>query len=116
MGLSNPQAVAELQHQLVEALQVQIDGNHASAAAPLMATLYGRIQELRRIGGMHRDFVMGCSQRWPDLCQTLPALYTEMMDITVMWSAPRWTKIPANVTEGFWEYFQCCFLSRETSW
>lgn len=84
MGLSNPQAVAELQHQLVEALQVQVDGNHPSAAAPLMATLYGRVQELRRIGGMHRDFVMGCSQRWPDLCPGLPALYTEMMDITVM--------------------------------
>ncbi|XP_041471549.1 ecdysone-induced protein 78C-like isoform X3 [Lytechinus variegatus] len=84
MGLSNPQAVAELQHQLVEALQVQVDGNHPSAAAPLMATLYGRVQELRRIGGMHRDFVLGCSQRWPDLCPGLPALYTEMMDITVM--------------------------------
>ncbi|XP_071480776.1 ecdysone-induced protein 78C-like [Diadema antillarum] len=84
MGLGNPPAVAELQHQLVEALQVQVDGNHPSASAPLMATLYGRVQELRRIGGMHRDFVMGCSQRWPELCPSLPALYTEMMDITIM--------------------------------
>lgn len=83
-GLSNPGAVLELQAQLMEALRVQIEGNHRVNAGGLINTLFNRIQDLRHIGAMHRDFVAGCAQRWPDLCASLPALYSEMMDIAMV--------------------------------
>ncbi|XP_071809407.1 ecdysone-induced protein 78C-like isoform X3 [Asterias amurensis] len=82
-GLANPTLVAELQDQLFEALRIQVEGNHPPSNPPFISTLVNKVHVLRRIGAMHRDYVMGCVQRWPDLCSSLPALYAEMMDISM---------------------------------
>ncbi|XP_038047838.1 ecdysone-induced protein 78C-like isoform X2 [Patiria miniata] len=82
-GLANPTLVAELQDQLFEALRIQVEGNHPPSNPPFISTLVNKVHVLRRIGAMHRDYVMGCAQRWPDLCASLPALYAEMMDISM---------------------------------
>ncbi|XP_033096151.1 nuclear receptor subfamily 1 group D member 2-like isoform X2 [Anneissia japonica] len=82
-GLSNVTAVAELQNNLVEALRIQVEGNHPHNAVTLMGNLYNKMQELQHIHKMHRDFALDCSQRWPDICHGIPALYAEMMDVNV---------------------------------
>ncbi|XP_022088265.1 ecdysone-induced protein 78C-like isoform X2 [Acanthaster planci] len=82
-GLANPTLVAELQDQLFEALRLQVEGNHPPSSPPFISSLVNKVHVLRRIGAMHRDYVIGCAQRWPDLCTSLPALYAEMMDISM---------------------------------
>ncbi|XP_077994351.1 putative nuclear hormone receptor HR3 [Glandiceps talaboti] len=80
-GLVNPASVEQLQAKFLEALKVQLEGNHPLDASTLFNLLLNKTQELQALNIKHREYVHRNHQLWPNA--PLPALYGEMMDLAV---------------------------------
>ncbi|XP_070566431.1 probable nuclear hormone receptor HR3 [Ptychodera flava] len=80
VGLTSTASVEQLQLKFLEALKVQLEGNHPQDSSTLLNILLNKTQELQALNAKHREYVHRNHQIWPTA--KLPALYVEMMDLS----------------------------------